>query len=411
MRKAVLLGVTYRKNNRIEKNLAELAELARSVGILPVAHFWQVLRHPVKTYVGKGKLEKIAQYITLYDADGVITDDELTPVQKSRLEKLLKVEVLDRTQVILEDFARSARTSEGKTEIELARLEYKLSHIKGSRSDLSRTAGGIGTRGPGESKLESDRRVVRKRIARLRSKIKKIAEERSLKRQKRLSSILPKISITGYTNAGKSMLLKTLSGFNVKSEDKLFTTLDPTTKKVWLGENVFALFSDTVGFISKLPPQLVKAFRSTLEEVLDANFIILVADGHDEDMDEKLRVSEEILNRIGANDIPKITVINKIDVCDKLRIGELLHKYSNAVFISAKKNLYVDELVSRLREEITKDYLEREIEVPCENWHVISRKVGIRVMSSKQVDNVVRARLKIHPSLVNKIEVENRVLS
>jgi len=412
LRRAILLGVAYiREDNRIERDLIELGELARSIGIFPVASFWQILQRPLKTYMGKGKLEKIVEYTKLYKADGVITDDELSPVQKSKLEEILKVEVLDRTQVILRNFARSARTSEGKTEVELAMLEYKLSYIKGSSNYLSRTAGGIGTRGPGESKLEMDRRAVRKRIARLRSKIKKISEDRLLKRQKRLTSILPKVSIAGYTNAGKSMLLKALSGFKVKSEDKLFTTLDPTTKKVWLGENVFALFSDTVGFISKLPPQLIRAFHSTLEEVVDANLILLVADGYDEDVDEKLRVSEKVLEDIGAGDVPKITVINKIDLCDESRLKELVYKHEDAIFISAKKNLYIDELVKRLREEITKDYLEKEMEVPNEMWSTVSRTIGIRVMNFKQTGDIVQAKLKIHPFLVEKIMEENRALS
>ncbi len=411
MRRAVLLGIAYTRNDRIERDLIELGELARSIGIFPVARFWQFLKVPLKTYMGKGKLGNIAEYIRLYEADGVITDDELRPVQKSNLEKMLKVEVLDRTQIILRNFARSAQTSEGKTEVELAMLEYRLSHIKGSSNYLSRAAGGIGARGPGESKLEMDRRTVRKRIARLRSKIRKISEERVLKRRKRLTSIIPKVSIVGYTNAGKSMLLKVLSGFEVKSENKLFTTLNPTTKKVWLGENVFALFSDTVGFISKLPPQLIKAFRSTMEETLDADLILMVADGYDEDVNEKLRISERVLENIGAADVARVTVISKIDLCNESRLKELVREHEDAVFISAKKNLYIDELMARLRDEITKDYLEKELEIPNEIWPTVSKTIGVRVMKFKQTGDVVQAKLKIHPFLVKKIMEENRVLS
>lgn len=411
MRRAVLLGIAYTRNDRIERDLIELGELARSIGIFPVARFWQFLKVPLKTYMGKGKLGNIAEYIRLYEADGVITDDELRPVQKSNLEKMLKVEVLDRTQIILRNFARSAQTSEGKTEVELAMLEYRLSHIKGSSNYLSRAAGGIGARGPGESKLEMDRRTVRKRIARLRSKIRKISEERVLKRRKRLTSIIPKVSIVGYTNAGKSMLLKVLSGFEVKSENKLFTTLNPTTKKVWLGENVFALFSDTVGFISKLPPQLIKAFRSTMEETLDADLILMVADGYDEDVNEKLRISERVLENIGAADVARVTVISKIDLCNESRLKELVREHEDAVFISAKKNLYIDELMARLRDEITKDYLEKELEIPNEIWPTVSKTIGVRVMKFEQIGDVVQAKLKIHPFLVKKIMEENRVLS
>lgn len=411
MKKAILLGVAYNKREDIEKNLIELEELARTMGIFCVAKFWQFLRAPLSTYVGKGKIEKISNYIQLYGADGIITDDELSVVQKSKLEKLLKVEVLDRTQLILMNFSRSARTREGKTEVELATLEYRLSHLKGLNNRLSRTGGGIGTRGPGESKLEMDKRAIRGRIRQLRKKIEKISENRFLKKRRRNESILPKISIVGYTNAGKSMLLKSLSGFEIKSENKLFTTLDPTTKKVWLGENVFALFSDTVGFISKLPTQLVRAFRSTLEEILDADLILLIVDGHDEHANKKLKTSERILSDIGANNIPVITIVNKIDLCNQDRLKELESNYPNASFISAKMGLYTDDLAKKLREKLTENYIEKNLEISNESWSRISKTAGIRIISFKQLNETVKVRFKIHPKLVRKVMKEIDVLS
>ena len=411
MKKAILLGVAYDKREDVEKNLIELEELAKSMGILCAAKFWQFLRTPVNTYAGKGKLEKIADYIQLYGADGIITDDELSVVQKSKLKKLLKVEVIDRTQLILRNFSRSARTREGKNEVELATLEYRISHLKGLNGHLSRTGGGIGTRGPGESKLEMDKRAIRVRIRQLRKKIERISENRFLKKRKRNESMLPKVSIVGYTNAGKSMLLKKISGFETKSENKLFTTLDPTTKKAWLGENVFVLFSDTVGFISKLPTQLVKAFHSTLEDILDADLILLVVDGHDDQTNEKLKVSERVISDIGASDIPVITVINKIDLCNQFHLKKLMSSYPDASFISAKMGLYTDDLMERIREKLTEKYLEKNLEISNESWSRISRTTGVRIMNFKQLDESVRVRLKIHPELVRKVMGETDVLS
>ncbi len=411
MKRAVLISALHSKNENVERNLLELEELARSIGISSVAKFWQFVERPLNTYIGKGKLEKVATYIDLYEADGVIADDELSVVQKTKLEEFLKVEVLDRTEVILRNFSRSARTSEGKAEVELATLEYRLSHLKGSNSGLSRTGGGIGTRGPGESKLETDRRAIRERIRNLKKKLQRLSKNRDVKKRKRIDSLLPKISIAGYTNAGKSLLLKRLSGFETKSEDKLFTTLDPTTKKVWLGDNVFALVSDTVGFISKLPTQLVNAFRSTLEEVVDSDLILLMIDGSEEDSAKKLEISKGILDDIGAEKIPYLLVVNKIDLCDRSCLEKLSREYPQAIFISAKMGLYLEDLMERMKELVTAKYVERNLEFSNERWFKISKMVGVRILKVEHVDNRVRAKLKIHPSILKKVMEENDVLS
>ncbi len=411
MRKAILISAVHSKSEDVEGNLIELEQLAKSVGIESVAKFWQVLGNPLPTYIGRGKLERVAEYLKLYKADGVIADDELSVEQKSKLERFLGVEVLDRTEIILRNFSRSARTSEGKAEVELATLEYKLSHLKGSNSRLSRTGGGIGTRGPGESKLESDRRVIRGKIRRLKKRIIKLSEERQLKRKKRENSLLPKVSIVGYTNAGKSLLLKRLSGYKIKSEDKLFTTLDPTTKRVWLGENVEALVSDTVGFISKLPTQLVNAFHSTLEEISKADLILLVVDGSDEKSESKLEVSKKVLEEIGAGEVPILLIVNKIDLCDKALLRRLSVLHPEAIFVSAKENLFVDELVSQVREEVTRSYLEKELEFTHEAWAIISKMAGIRVLNIENSNDVVKARIKAHPSIFKKVVEKSRVVS
>ncbi len=411
MKRAILISALHSKNENVERNLLELEELARSIGISSVAKFWQFVERPLNTYIGKGKLEKVATYIDLYEADGVIADDELSVVQKTKLEEFLKVEVLDRTEVILRNFSRSARTSEGKAEVELATLEYRLSHLKGSNSGLSRTGGGIGTRGPGESKLETDRRAIRERIRNLKKKLQRLSKNRDVKKRKRIDSLLPKISIAGYTNAGKSLLLKRLSGFETKSEDKLFTTLDPTTKKVWLGDNVFALVSDTVGFISKLPTQLVNAFRSTLEEVVDSDLILLMIDGSEEDSAKKLEISKGILDDIGAEKIPYLLVVNKIDLCDRSCLEKLAREYPQAIFISAKMELYLEDLMERMKDLVTAKYVERNLEFSNERWFKISKMVGVRILKVEHVDNRVRAKLKIHPSILKKVMEENDVLS
>jgi len=411
LKRAILISALHSKNENVERNLLELEELARSIGISSVAKFWQFVERPLNTYIGKGKLEKVATYIDLYEADGVIADDELSVVQKTKLEEFLKVEVLDRTEVILRNFSRSARTSEGKAEVELATLEYRLSHLKGSNSGLSRTGGGIGTRGPGESKLETDRRAIRERIRNLKKKLQRLSKNRDVKKRKRIDSLLPKISIAGYTNAGKSLLLKRLSGFETKSEDKLFTTLDPTTKKVWLGDNVFALVSDTVGFISKLPTQLVNAFRSTLEEVVDSDLILLMIDGSEEDSAKKLEISKGILDDIGAEKIPYLLVVNKIDLCDRSCLEKLAREYPQAIFISAKMELYLEDLMERMKDLVTAKYVERNLEFSNERWFKISKMVGVRILKVEHVDNRVRAKLKIHPSILKKVMEENDVLS
>ncbi len=406
MKRSVLLGVSHSRGYEVEKSLEELSLLAKSVGIEVVGTFWQFLSSPLPTYLGSGKLNSIAKYIELYRADGIITDDELTIVQRSKLEENLKVEVLDRTEIILRAFSRSATMEEGKIEVQLATLEYTLSHLRSK--NLSRTGGGIGTVGPGETKLEMDRRTIKRKIAFLKEELEKIEKNKMIKKSKRSSSLIPKISIAGYTNAGKSMLLKSISGFNIKSEDKLFTTLDPITRRVWIGENLYALFSDTVGFISKLPPQLVRAFKATLDEIKEANLILLVADGADDDIEKKINVSLETINEIGASNIPILKVINKIDLCSSSRLSFLSRKYSDAIFVSAAKGLYIDDLIAKVREELTKDYISFEGSIGVDNWQKILNTDGIRVLNFESIDGVVHARLKVNSNLLPKIkEIQN----
>ncbi len=410
MRRAILLGVTQNKGFEIERSLSELSELVRSIGIDPVANFWQLLRAPSPSYMGKGKLEKIARFVDLYGADAVVVDDEIGAAQREKIREILKIEILDRTQIILKAFATSATTNEGKIEVELATLEYELSHLRGSH-DLSRQGGGIGTVGPGESKLEIDRRKIRNKISALHEELEKISKNKNVKKVKREASAIPRVSIVGYTNAGKSMLLKALSGFNVKSEDRLFTTLDPITKKVWLGQNVSALFSDTVGFISKLPTQLVRAFKSTIDEIKDADLLLLVLDGNDENFEKKYVVSMQTIKEIGASELPILKVINKIDLCDREKLSILSREHPDMIFISAVKGLYIEDLISRVREELTALYVFREVKLDSYKWSQISVMEGVRVIDSTDNNGIVNARLKINPVILKKVmEVEKNAV-
>lgn len=409
MKKAILLGTTYYKGLDVEKSLIELSLLLKSIDIEPVESFWQVIRIPLPSYLGTGKLKDVLRYIQIYEADMVVTDDELSPSQRTKLEEILKIEILDRTQVILKAFSRSATTGEGKIEVELATLEYNLSHLIRSKA-LSRLGGGIGTVGPGESKLEMDRRTIKRKISLLKETLEKISKNKSTKKMRRISSVIPKVSIVGYTNAGKSMLLMKLSGFETKSEDKLFTTLDTITKKIWIGENLHALFSDTVGFISKLPIQLVNAFKSTLDEIKDADLLLILADGSDDEIDKKMKISIDTISGMGADNIPVLKIINKIDLCDPLRLSVISKAYPDAIFVSAMKGLYLDELISKIRDELTKNYVSVEIDMEIDKWQRIIEMDGIRIMNFDSMGGKIHANLKVDPLIMSKvIEVQHVV--
>lgn len=404
------MGATYYKGLDVEKSLIELSLLLKSIDIESVESFWQVIKEPLPSYLGTGKLKDVSRYIQMYEADMVVTDDEISPSQRAKLEEILKVEILDRTQVILKAFSRSATTNEGKIEVELATLEYNLSHLVRSKA-LSRLGGGIGTVGPGESKLEMDRRTIKRKISLLKEELEKISKDKLVKKAKRVSSVIPKVSIVGYTNAGKSMLLSKLSGFETKSEDKLFTTLDTVTKKIWIGENLHALFSDTVGFISKLPTQLVSAFKSTLDEIKDADLLLMVADGSDDEMDKKMKISIDTISDIGAGNIPILKIVNKIDLCDPLRLSFISKEYPDAIFVSAQKNLYLDELISKVRDELTKNYVPVEIDVRADRWQRIVEMNGIRITDFDSTEGRIHANLKVNPLIVSKVTEDQHVVS
>lgn len=330
----------------------ELIELGQTAGVETVAKVIQNREkvHP-GTYIGKGKIEEVRELVIKHKADTVVCDDELTPAQFNNLSQMLDVKVVDRTVMILDIFAKRASTSEGKLQVELAQLRYRASHLIGGRSELSRLGGGIGTRGPGEQKLEMDRRLIKERITQVRKELEQVKRTRELTRKKRQENPIPVVAIVGYTNAGKSTLLNHLTGAGVLSEDKLFATLDPTTRKLVRENGEEILFTDTVGFIRKLPHHLIQAFRSTLEEAKYADLILHVVDCSNEDMDSQMYTVYETLKKLEVGDKKIITAFNKIDVCDREETLKDLAA-DRTVRISAKTGQGIEQMLSAISEVI-----------------------------------------------------------
>lgn len=314
MERVILVGVSTSDGDDAEKSLDELEELAETAGAVCVGRVIQNREqmHPA-TYVGKGKLSEIKDLLWELEATGIICDDELSPAQIGNLKDELDTKIMDRTLLILDIFAARASTSEGKIQVELAQLKYRQSRLTGYGTSLSRLGGGIGTRGPGEKKLEMDRRLIRNRIGKLNHDLKEVKSRREVAREQRKRDMMPVIAIVGYTNAGKSTLLNKLTGADVLAENKLFATLDPTTRGCRLESGQEVLFTDTVGFIRKLPHHLIDAFRSTLEEAKYADLILHVVDSSNPQIDEQMYTVYETLRNLGIQDKPIITAFNKKD--------------------------------------------------------------------------------------------------
>ena len=352
--KVILVGVSTDDNDDTQKSLDELEELAATAGAVTVGRVVQNLDqiHP-GTYVGKGKLEEIKDLLWETEATGIICDDELSPIQLGNMEDALDTKVMDRTLIILDIFAGRASTNEGKIQVELAQLKYRQSRLTGLGKSLSRLGGGIGTRGPGEKKLELDRRLIKSRIAQLNRELKDVKRHREVTREQRNKNKIPVIAIVGYTNAGKSTLLNRLTGAGVLEEDKLFATLDPTTRNLKLPSKQEVLMTDTVGFIRKLPHHLIEAFRSTLEEAKYADMILHVVDASNPQVDEQMYIVYETLQNLEVKNKPIITAFNKQD---KLEGKPILRdfKADHVVRISARTGEGLDELQSVI-EEVLRD--------------------------------------------------------
>ena len=363
----LLSAQVYRTRQALPQSasLAELAELARTAGAMVVGDLTQNLRKPTHHYLGKGKLEELKTIVHAKRVDTVICDDELTPTQQRNLERALdeNIKVIDRTALILDVFAARAQTREGRLQVELAQHEYLMPRLAGQWSHLERLGGGIGTRGPGETQIETDRRLIRTRIQHLRKALNQVSRQRDQYRGRRRTEGFPVVSLVGYTNAGKSTLLNSLSNAGVAAEDKLFSTLDPVTRKVRLNSGREILLTDTVGFIQKLPPAIVAAFRATLEEIQEAQLILHVVDISHANAANHVEEVESVLHDLGVADKPSVLVLNKIDLlqhpaADSMR--DAVHRLDTldspvpegAVFVSASKRYGLTELLDEVERHL-----------------------------------------------------------
>lgn len=345
--KAVLVGVI--QSAKDEETMKELEDLAETAGAYVVGVVIQ-RRKGIDSahYIGKGKLEELKAFIETNQVDVVIVNDELSGSQIKNMEDILGVKIVDRTCLILDIFARRARTRESKLQVELAQLKYRLPRLVGLGGQLSRLGGGIGTRGPGETKLETDRRHIQNRIKSIEKKLVKIERHRNLYRQRRAKNMVPVVSIVGYTNAGKSTLFNALTKADSYVEDKLFATLDTSARKLTLPSGMHAVLVDTVGFIRDLPHDLVEGFKSTLEEVKYSDLLVHVIDITSSDIDDKIRVVEKVLSELNAIDIPRLNVFNKIDLID---ISSMINN-KHGIFISAKTGIGLDALKGAIEREL-----------------------------------------------------------
>lgn len=370
--RVVLVAVHERYEPDLDASLDELSELVKTAGAVSVGRMEQNLEtlNPA-TYLGKGKLEELKTMLVALDATGIVCDTELTPVQMKNLSQILDTKIMDRTMVILDIFAARANTREGKIQVELAQLKYNATMLVGLRSSLSRLGGGIGTRGPGEKKLEMDRRLIREQISKLKRDLEEVKKHRQTQRKLRTGNSSPVVCIVGYTNAGKSTLLNHLTRADVLSEDKLFATLDPTTRALKLSNGQKIMLTDTVGFISKLPHHLIQAFRSTLEEAKYSDIILHVVDAANPDMDRQMLAVYETLRQLEIEDKPIITVFNKIDRLSELPVLKDL-RADVSVFVSAKEESGLDILLRTIEDKIKESQIYIETVLPYKNTALLT---------------------------------------
>ena len=383
----------------LDGELAELRELARTAGVAPVAEVVQRRAHAdPRRYVGKGKLEELKSSYGDHHAEVLLVDDELHPVQQRALEDALSARVVDRTQLILDIFAQHAVSAEGKLQVELAQLEYNLPRMRGMWKHLERLGGGVGTRGPGESQLESDRRMANRRITLLRRRLRELRAHRATRRKARTRAETPTVALAGYTNVGKSTLLNVLTGAEVSVDNRLFETLDPTTR-TFDHEGKRYLVTDTVGFIRRLPTQLVEGFASTLEETLVADLVLHVVDGSSPEdvLVEQIHSVETVLAEIGAGEIPLELVVNKIDRLDARTRRRVANRFPDAVHISAATGEGVDDLKQRIADRFADRFDEVRLLVPYDEGRVLSDLYALGAPIDERMDTddgvMVRARL------------------
>ena len=398
--KAIIVGVDIggRTNWPLSESLSELSSLCETAGATVVDLLTQSRERPdLRHYIGKGKLEELKGLIAAEGADLVVFDCELNPGQIRNLKEETGAKVIDRTGLILDIFAQHAHSREGKLQVELAQANYTLTHLVGKGVQMSRLGGGIGTRGPGETKLETDRRVIKSRIAALKRELEGVREERSIKREGRKSALLPVVSIVGYTNAGKSTMLNALTGANALVENKLFATLDPTTRRLKLSGGWEVLLTDTVGFIHKLPHQLVEAFHATLEEVTEADMLIHVVDAASPFMEDQIEAVYRVLEEINAISKPIITAFNKADLVKGKKIpAKLRKKLKPSVIISALNKEGLEPLLLAIQEQLESVMVDLKFEVPLDQMeivHLIHEKGKVKSESYEKDRIIIEAKV------------------
>lgn len=395
------IAAIARPKQRIEADIAELRELLNTAGCMTVGELVQRMDQPQpKTYLGSGKIDELEERIHATDAEVLVIDDELTPSQQRYLENRFSLRVIDRTTLILDIFARHAHTAEGKLQVELAQLEYQLPRMRGLWSHLERLGGGVGTRGPGESQLETDRRLARDRITLLKRRLKVTGNRRRLQRKQRTEGIIPAVSLAGYTNVGKSSLLNALTGSTVSARNRLFETLDPTTRRYSHVGRDYTI-TDTVGFIGKLPHGLVDAFASTLEETLSGDLIIHVVDGSidEEERVEQMRSVDDVLDQIGASVLPQIVVLNKIDLIDADDRQRLRNRFPDAVLVSAQTRDGLGDLEIAIAEHFAGRFEAIDLLVPHTEGAVLSALYALGAPITSREDTaegvLIRAQLPL----------------
>ena len=414
LERVVLAGVWTSGTVRdADRSLAELALLAETAGSLVLDGVIQRRDSPdPATYLGSGKAQELRDIVVATGADTVICDGELTPGQLRKLEEILKVKVVDRTWLILDIFAQHARSREGKAQVSLAQMQYLLPRLRGWGESLSRQAGGraggqtggVGTRGPGETKIETDRRRIRTQMSKLRKELKEMEKSRTTQRAARHRAGTPAVAIAGYTNAGKSSLLNRLTGAGVLVENALFATLDPTVRKTKTPSGREFTLADTVGFVRHLPHQLIEAFRSTLEEVKDADLILHIVDGSDDAPEEQMAAVREVLNEIDAGGVPELVVINKCDIADPDRIATLLRREPHAVVVSATTGEGIEELLLAIEADLPHLMEEIDVLLPYSRGDLLSRVHSQGdVISIEHEPGGTRLRARVPRSLAGEL--------
>lgn len=406
--KAILVALNTKSNiNEVEEHLNELEFLAETAGVKTL---FKVIQNKNKIdpafYIGKGKAEEISSLAQEYEIDVIIFDEELTPSQTKNLEKIINKKVIDRSGLILDIFASRAKTVEAKTQVELAQLEYLLPRLTRAWTHLSKQYGGIGTRGPGETQIETDRRLVKRRIITLKEKLEQIDKQREIRKQSRRDFF--KASLVGYTNAGKSTLMNCLTNANVFAENKLFATLDPTTRLLELDKNVGILITDTVGFIRKLPVKLIASFRSTLQEIAYSDFILHVIDVANPNFNEQIEIVHQTLLDLKCDLTKEIKIFNKIDLLPIDKLQELLHLYPDDLFISALKGFNINKLKNVLLSKILNLYKRYEFKTSYENSRFISFLYNNAYVYEKiEKEDCVILKVFIDEKILNNIKLQD----